>query len=242
MSNTIFVTGASGQLGCLVISHLLAHGVAANRIVAGTRDPAKLADLAARGIEVHAADFDDPASLAQSFKGIGTVLIISTDALDGADTRLKQHRNAVSSALPIRRCPNPECSLLSFALDHAGTEHAIKASGLPYLIFRNSWYQENLLRALPNALEAWAACRHAGRENVVCRAGGYRGGHRGGARYARLRQPDLHDNRRRSIILRRDHATGTARHGQAARGRAGERRADRGGPKRPVQGQFKNSI
>src|SRR5580698_4200741 len=99
MNDTIFVTGASGQLGRLVIKHLLAHGVPHNRIIAGTRSPEKLAELAAAGIEVRKADFEDPEGLAEALKGVGTVLIISTDALDEADTRLNQHRNAVSSAV-----------------------------------------------------------------------------------------------------------------------------------------------
>jgi NAD(P)H dehydrogenase (quinone) len=178
MSDTIFITGASGQLGRLVIKHLLARGVAHNRIIAGTRSPEKLADLAAAGIEVRAADFDDPEGLTEAFKGAGTALIISTDALDGADTRLKQHRNAVSSAVAagIKRLaytslPNPESSLLTFAPDHLETERTIKATGLPYLIFRNSWYQENLLRSLPHALKSgqWHSATKGGRTSYVGR-------------------------------------------------------------------------
>jgi NAD(P)H dehydrogenase (quinone) len=178
MSDTIFITGASGQLGRLVIKHLLARGVTHNRIIAGTRSPEKLADLAAAGIEVRTADFEDPKGLTEAFKGASTVLIISTDALDGAGTRLKQHRNAVSSAVAagIKRVaytslPNPESSLLTFAPDHLETERAIKATGLPHVIFRNSWYQENLLRSLPNALKSgqWLSAAKGGRTSYVAR-------------------------------------------------------------------------
>jgi NAD(P)H dehydrogenase (quinone) len=178
MSDTIFITGASGQLGQLVIKHLLARGVTPNRIIAGTRTPEKLADLGAAGIEVRTADFEDPEGLTEAFKGASTVLIISTDALDGADTRLKQHRNAVSSAVAagIKRLaytslPNPDSSLLSFAPDHSETERTIKATGLPHVIFRNGWYQENLLRSLPNALRSgqWHSAAQRGRTSYVGR-------------------------------------------------------------------------
>jgi NAD(P)H dehydrogenase (quinone) len=178
MSNTIFVTGASGQLGRLVIKHLLARGVTHNRIVAGTRDPAKLADLAATGIDVRKADFEDPQGLIEAFKGAGTVLIVSTDALDGADKRLKQHRNAVSSAvaagverLAYTSLPNPETALVTFAPDHLETERAIKATGLPYVIFRNSWYHENLLMSLPHALQSgqWHSAAKDGRTSSAAR-------------------------------------------------------------------------
>ena len=178
MSDKIFVTGAAGQLGRLVIKHLLARGVAPSRIVAGTRSPERLADLAAAGTEVRRADFEDLRGLTAAFNGAGTVLIVSTDTLDGTDTRLKQHRNAVSAAvaadvkrLAYTSLPNPGSSLLTFAPDHLGTEQAIKATGLPYVIFRNGWYQENLLRALPNALKSgqWHSAAEGGRTSYVGR-------------------------------------------------------------------------
>jgi NAD(P)H dehydrogenase (quinone) len=178
MSDTIFVTGASGQLGQLVIKHLLARGVTHNRIIAGTRSPEKLAGLAAAGIQVRKADFEDPERLTETFKGVGTALIISTDALDGADRRLKQHRNAVLSAaaagvkrLAYTSMPNPGSSLLTFAPDHLETERTIKATGLPHVIFRNGWYHENLLRSLPNALKSgqWHSATEGGRTSYAGR-------------------------------------------------------------------------
>ncbi|PTB20120.1 NAD(P)-dependent oxidoreductase [Trinickia symbiotica] len=178
MNDTIFVTGASGQLGRLVIKHLLVRGVTHERIIAGTRSPEKLAELAAAGIEVRQADFEDPQDLTKAFKGASTVLIISTDALDDAGTRLKQHRNAVSSAvaagverLAYTSLPNPDSSLLTFAPDHLETERAIKATGLPHVIFRNSWYQENLLMSLPGALKSgqWHFASEGGRTSYAAR-------------------------------------------------------------------------
>ncbi len=46
----ILVTGASGQLGSLVIAQLLERGVPASDIIAGSRDPGKLSALEAKGI------------------------------------------------------------------------------------------------------------------------------------------------------------------------------------------------
>ncbi|MBU1304013.1 MAG: NAD(P)H-binding protein, partial [Alphaproteobacteria bacterium] len=76
---TLLVTGAGGQLGRIVVEELLAKG--ATKIVAGTRDTAKLADLAARGVEVRKVDFNDAASLPAAFAGVGRLLIISTDGI-----------------------------------------------------------------------------------------------------------------------------------------------------------------
>ncbi|MDP3524253.1 MAG: SDR family oxidoreductase [Hoeflea sp.] len=160
MTGRILVTGASGHLGARIIHHLLAtQGVPAASIVAGSRDPAKLAALAERGVETRRVDFDDAASLATGFAGIDRLLIVSTDALDGAGTRLRQHLAAVEAAktadvgrLFYTSMPGPDDSMVTFAPDHNKTEEAIKASGLAYTIFRNGWYMENLFMALPSAL------------------------------------------------------------------------------------------
>ncbi|WP_048646454.1 SDR family oxidoreductase [Nitratireductor soli] len=184
MSDTILVTGASGHLGRAVIDHLLeTERLPATRIVAGTRDPAALADLAARGTAVRQVDFDDAASLPAAFAGIGTLLIISTDALGEPGKRLRQHQAAVAAAveagvarIAYTSMPNPEPgNPVLFAGDHFGTEQAIKASGVPYTIFRNSWYQENLLMSLPQAIAGgkWYTASgdgrlaHVGRDDVA---------------------------------------------------------------------------
>lgn len=160
MTGTILVTGASGHLGGRIIDHLLeTYHVPASRIVAGSRDTAKLAGLVAKGVTPRRIDFDDPASLADGLAGVDRLLIISTDALDGQGTRLRQHLAAVEAAkdagvgrIFYTSMPSPDDSMVTFAQDHLGTEKAIKASGLAYTIFRNGWYMENLFMSLPQAL------------------------------------------------------------------------------------------
>jgi NAD(P)H dehydrogenase (quinone) len=171
MTETILVTGASGKLGRGIVRHLLAtFGVEPGRIIAVTRDPAKLSDLAAAGIAVRAGDFRDPASLPRAFEGADKVLIIS-----GADVgqRLAQHKAAVDAAvkagakrLSYTSMPNPEPgNSVVFSPEHHGTEQALKETGLPYTIFRNGWYQENLLMSLPQALASgqWYTATGQGR-------------------------------------------------------------------------------
>ncbi|MBX3531064.1 MAG: NmrA family NAD(P)-binding protein [Rhizobiaceae bacterium] len=180
MSDTIFVTGASGHLGRAVIDNLLgAQKVAPARVVAGTRNPEKLADLAANGVKVVKADFDDPAGLEKAFAGAGTVLVVSTDAMDEPGKRLRQHKAAIAAAaragarrIAYTSLPNAENSKVSFAPDHLGSEQAVKATGLPYLIFRNSWYMENLHMSLPQALKTgqWFTSAGEGRTSFVSRA------------------------------------------------------------------------
>jgi len=160
MPQTLLVTGAAGKLGQRVIAHLLdTHKVAPANIVAATRNPDKLAALAAKGIKVRKLDFEDAASLAPALAGVDRMLLISTDAIDRPGRRLAQHEAAVAAAkkagvkhVIYTSMPNPDNTLITFAPDHLGTERALAASGLSHTILRNSWYMENLFMSLPGVL------------------------------------------------------------------------------------------
>jgi NAD(P)H dehydrogenase (quinone) len=162
MSAKLLVTGASGKLGRGVIDHLIAdQKVPANQIIAVTRDPSKLGDLASKGVDVRQGDFADNASLAKAFAGADRVLIISTDTAPGSGERIKQHGAAVAAAkaagasrVLYTSLPKPDVSVISFAFEHLGSEKAVIESGLAYTIFRNGWYFENLFMSLPQALKS----------------------------------------------------------------------------------------
>jgi len=156
------VTGANGHLGRAVIKHLLTtYKVPANKIIAATRDPSKLADLKAKGIDVRAADFNDETGLAKAFTGAKRLLLISTDSMEPG-VRLKQHTAAVHAAekagvdhVLYTSIPNAETSAVLFAPDHAGTEKALAASSLKgWTVLRHNWYFENLFFSLPTALKS----------------------------------------------------------------------------------------
>ena len=175
----LFVTGANGHLGRATLRHLLETlKIAPSDIVAGSRDPSKLADVSKLGIETREADFNDKAGLVQAFTGIDRLLIVSTDELATPGKRLKQHRNAVEAAatagvghVVYTSMPNPDRSLVTFAPDHLGTEEAIKASGLRHTILRNAWYADNHLMAMPHNLHAgtWHTAMGDGRVSNISR-------------------------------------------------------------------------
>lgn len=158
MSKPLLVTGAAGHLGRRIVELLLAAG--AGPIVATTRDPDKIADLRARGVEVRRADFDAPASLAEAFAGAGRLLLVSTDALDRPGRRLAQHRNAIDAAAKagvehVVYTSAPKAgpsSPIAVMPDHYGTEQALEKSPLGYTALRNNLYTELLLGSLPRAV------------------------------------------------------------------------------------------
>lgn len=157
----IGITGASGHFGQRVLHHLLnTLAVPAARIVAASRQPARLAEWAARGVTVRALDFDEPATLPAALNEVERALLISTDALDRPGRRLEQHRRAVDAMakagvqhVVYTSCPRPDDSPLLLAPDHAGSEQALAASTLPgWTVLRNHWYFENLPLFMAGAL------------------------------------------------------------------------------------------
>lgn len=174
----ILVTGASGHLGRLVVERLLEIG--AGPIIATTRDPAKLADLAARGVEIRKADFGDPATLPAAFAGASRLLLVSTDSLDGTSRRLEQHRAAVAAAEAAGvehvaylsgPAPYPTAGP-SLIADHFWTEQALAASKLGWTFLRDHIYTDMLLMSLPHAVatgQLYAAVG-TGARNYVTRA------------------------------------------------------------------------
>lgn len=162
---TLLVTGASGQLGRLVVETLLARHPAA-AIVAAVRNPASVADLEARGVQVREADYTRPETLKAAFRGVDRILLISSNEIG---QRAAQHRAAIEAAaeagvglLAYTSLLHADASPLGLADEHRETEALIKASGLPAVILRNGWYTENHTASLPAALAHGAVLGSAG--------------------------------------------------------------------------------
>ncbi len=168
------VTGAAGQLGRTVITNLInSYKIPANKIIAATRDPAKLADLKAKGVEVRAADFNDETGLVKAFQGAKRILIISTDSFEPG-ARQKQHVTAVRAAekagadhVLYTSMPKPDTSAVLFAPDHLNTEKALASSSLKgWTVLRHNWYAENLLFSLPQAVQSGTQYSAAGQGKI----------------------------------------------------------------------------
>ncbi len=150
------VTGATGQLGRLVIEALL-KTIPANRIVAAVRNPPKARDLAERGVIVREADYSRPDTLGPALAGVEKLLLISSTEVSG---RLPRHSAVIEAAkangvslIAYTSMLHADTSPARLAIEHRQTEEVIAASGLSTVILRNGWYTENHLMALPAALE-----------------------------------------------------------------------------------------
>jgi len=155
-TNMIGITGATGQLGRLVIGQLVEEGLG-SRIVALVRDPAKAADLAALGVAVRAADYDAPEGLLPALAGVDRLLLISGNAVG---QRVAQHRAVIEAAreagvgfVAYTSVLHADTSPIGLAEEHRQTEAALRASGLAFALLRNGWYMENYLGGIAPALQ-----------------------------------------------------------------------------------------
>jgi len=156
---SVLVTGASGHLGSRVVELLLEAGT--ENVIAGTRNPEKVQHFTEKGVEVRTVDFDDPAGMKEAFAGVDRILLISTDAVDGTDKRLNQHRAAVKAAqeagvqhVVYTSLTDSFASAVAFAGDHAGTEQALIDSTMGFTILRNNVYMDMLPDTIARALQS----------------------------------------------------------------------------------------
>jgi NAD(P)H dehydrogenase (quinone) len=171
----IVVTGATGQLGRLVIAALLKKTAASN-IIAAVRNVDKANDLAALGVQVRHADYSKPATWDAALKGADKVLLISSSEIG---QRTQQHRTVIDAAkragiklLAYTSVLRADTSVLGLAAEHRETEAMIRASGLPFVVLRNGWYTENYMASVPSALANGAlyGCAGEGRISSATRA------------------------------------------------------------------------
>jgi NAD(P)H dehydrogenase (quinone) len=144
---SIVITGATGQLGRLVVDELLAAGTQPDTIVATGRDTNKLTALSDGGVTVRRADFADPATLTDAFAGAERLLLVSTTTVG---QRFENHRHAIDAAreagvsqIVYTSILNASTARMRLAEEHRRTEEYLRDSGLPFVILRNGWYLEN---------------------------------------------------------------------------------------------------
>ncbi|WP_019616998.1 SDR family oxidoreductase [Psychromonas ossibalaenae] len=165
----IVVTGATGQLGRLVIKHLISK-VDASNIIAAVRTPEKAGDLSALGVQVREADYSRPETLKTAFDGAEKILLISSSELG---QRAEQHINVIDAAknegvslVAYTSLLHADTSPLGLAAEHIETEKYLKESGVPFVLLRNGWYTENYLASVASSIEHAAFIGSAGKGKI----------------------------------------------------------------------------
>ncbi|GAB15820.1 putative NAD(P)H--quinone oxidoreductase [Arthrobacter globiformis NBRC 12137] len=171
---TIAITGATGQLGRLVVEALLDSGLPADQIVAAGRTVDRIADLGQRGVQVRTIDYSQPESLRQAFAGAHKVLLVSGSEVG---QRVEQHRNAIEAArdagvglIAYTSVANADTTAMQLAAEHIATEEILRDSGVPFVLLRNGWYLENYTGQLPVQVQHGAVFGSAGEGRVSAAA------------------------------------------------------------------------
>lgn len=141
----IVVTGATGRLGSAIVEELLQR-MPAEQVGVSVRNAQKAAGLAARGVRVREASFDDAEALARAFEGADRALVISTDVMGDANV------NGCIAAIDAARAAGVErvfytshqgCShdsAFQACRDHARVEDHLASGGGAWTSLRNGFY------------------------------------------------------------------------------------------------------
>ncbi|MBS0896878.1 MULTISPECIES: SDR family oxidoreductase [Pantoea] len=169
----IAITGATGQLGRLVINALLKK-VPASEIIAVVRSLEKAQDLQALGVALRTADYNQPQTLQGAFAGVQKVLLISSSEVG---QREAQHRAVIDAAkaagvsfIAYTSLLHADTSPLGLGVEHRATEALLQASGIPYALLRNGWYSENYAASIAPALAHHAFIGAAGNGRIASAA------------------------------------------------------------------------
>lgn len=156
------LTGATGQLGRLVVAELKQRVPTAS-VTALVRSPDRARDL---GVPVRAFDYNTPEGHVQALIGIDALLLISSNEIG---QRAAQHRRVIAAAqaagvgrVVYTSLLRADTSPLNLAQEHRDTEQSLIASGLSYTILRNGWYIENYTGNLGPTLAHHALLGSAG--------------------------------------------------------------------------------
>lgn len=152
----IAITGATGQLGKLIIEALLKE-IDASNIIALVRDENKAKDFENKGIELRPFDYDLPETLVPALQGVDKLLLISANEVG---RRTPQHKAVVDAAIEAHvpyiaytSLLRANTNLLALAKEHRETESLIQQSGLQYTFLRNNWYNENYISNIQQVAE-----------------------------------------------------------------------------------------
>lgn len=171
---TILVTGATGHLGRHIVEGLLREGADPGDIVAGGRRLDRLAEFAERGVRVVPLDYDEPATVVDALAGVRRVVLVSGSELGN---RVAQHSVVIDAAaasgvelLAYTSAPNATDTALVVAPEHKATEEHLVASGVPWVMLRQGWYNENYLPTALQAAETGVVVSSAGDGRVASAA------------------------------------------------------------------------
>lgn len=154
VSKKVLVTGATGNIGSLLVPALVQSGVSVRALL---RDEAKAETLRYSGVEVMIGDLDQPETLARAVEGVDTISLITWNG----PTAEQQGKNVIEAALKAGRphvvkasAYGSEGSRLIQQIE--AVDGALVASGLPYTFIKPTFFMQNIMMAAQTISEGGA--------------------------------------------------------------------------------------
>ncbi|MCH7584402.1 MAG: SDR family oxidoreductase [Acidobacteria bacterium] len=147
-ANTVFVTGATGTVGSLVVAGLLAKGSKVRALVRSEESGAQA--LRDQGVEVFIGDFTDDAVLDQATAGVDKVFSLTPPNPDQVE-----QANAITAAaqrspgephvvrLSVMKSSTSAPSIVS--AQHGEIDIVLRDSGLPVTFLKPNFFMQNTL-------------------------------------------------------------------------------------------------
>lgn len=144
----ILVTGATGQIGSIVLDHLLGENV---QVRAFVRDESKLENKNHPKLKTAVGTFEDRESLKRAMTGVDKLFLVARDNPD----QVEQHRNVIEVAeeagvehiVKLSAFTASKDSPVSLMRWHAETEEILRNSSLDWTFIRPHLYMQNILRS-----------------------------------------------------------------------------------------------
>ena len=143
----VLVTGATGTVSTALLAELKGKPGIHPRALVHNAD--KAAALVEEGYEVAVGDLEEPETLDAAFEGVDVLWLLTpasalepsmgSNAVNAARQAKVKHIVRNSAIKAAHDAPNRNGRL------HAQVEDAVKASGIPWTIFRPHYYMQNLL-------------------------------------------------------------------------------------------------
>ena len=161
ISGKILVTGATGNVGSVLISNLTAMGA---QVRALTRNESSAQGLRDVGVEVVIGDLDQPETLNEAFSGADHVFLLtapSPRAVTQATNGIAAARRAGSPHIVRMAAWKPTLdSPARIARQHAEITDELKRSSLPYTILQPHFFMQNTLMAADTVASGCPGCEH----------------------------------------------------------------------------------
>jgi uncharacterized protein YbjT (DUF2867 family) len=144
------ITGATGGLGGIILSHLLAK-LPSSGVIASSSRPGAESQFTSKGILFRHADYDSPETLLKAFRGVDKLFFVSSNTYDN-EKRTIQHRNVVEAAKAagvghvyyssLAYGGYGSDSKIAVQAAHLDTEELLRDSGISFTSVREGVYAD----------------------------------------------------------------------------------------------------